>query len=373
MSETGTGIAPWRIDSGFERWLSRKADTSVRWKKLYLSYYKAKDRAYFEKGVEMAEREIERFGVSVDPSQRAEVVDDMIYSLHRFGCMYEEYFWYGFPYLSARGRSSFITDKIRYSYYSELNADGDPDLFQNKWRTFKRFPGAFGRECMEVSCEGDRESFREFCQKHRDIIVKPLRGCCGKGAGVWRDMEDAGSAFDQIVAIGGGSMVEELVKQVPEMAQFHPDSVNTVRIPVLIDTEGNPRVFHPFFRTGRGGASVDNAGAGGIFANVNAETGVCETLAVDEVGRTYALHPDSGIPLTGFRIPRWGEAVDLASRLTVEAEGYRFVGWDLALTERGWVVIEGNSKSQFISQIADKKGVLDEFLNLAFGDIRRDR
>ena len=372
MAATSGEIASWRIDSALERWLAKKADSSERWKAAYVSYYKAKDGGYYEKGVEMAEREIRRFGVSLPPSRAARLIEDMVYSLHRFGCMYEEYFWYGFPYLNTAGRSSFITDKVRYSYYRELNKDGDPNLFQDKWNTYKRFPEAFGRECVKVSDEGDRERFLEFLERHDGFIAKPLRGCCGKGTGIWRDVEDANAAFDQIVALGE-TMVEELIGQSSDTAKFHPGSVNTVRVPVLIDVEGAPRVFHPFFRTGRGGASVDNAGAGGIFANVDPDTGTCTTLAVDEVGRTYPLHPDSGIPLTGFRLPRWSEAVELAKRLTVEAEGYRFVGWDLALTENGWVVVEGNSKSQFISQIADKTGVLDEFLMLAFGDTRRGR
>ncbi len=366
------GIAPWRIDSGFERWLSRRADRGGGWKRLYLLYYKAKDKGYFEKGVEMAEREMERFGVVLPAQEGRKVVEDMIYSLHRFGCMYEEYFWYDFPLLNAEGRSSFITDKIRYAYYQELNGTGDPLLLKDKWRTYLKFSEDYGRECIRVSGEGDRRGFVEFCGRHKSFIAKPLRGCCGRGSIVCRSVDDANAEFEKVVELGE-AMVEELIAQSPETAKFHPSSVNTVRMPVLIDVEGAPRVFHPFFRIGRGGSSVDNAGAGGVFAGVDPMTGVCSSLAVDEVAKTYALHPDSGLSIPGFAIPRWDEAVELAKRLTVEAEGYRFIGWDLALTEGGWVVVEGNSHSQFINQIADKKGVLDEFLTLAFGDTRRER
>ena len=39
----------------------------------------------------------------------------------------------------------------------------------------------------------------------------------------------------------------------------------------------------------------------------------------------------------------------------------RYVGWDVALTPNGWVMIEGNDKGQFVWQVADRKGFRDEF------------
>lgn len=39
---------------------------------------------------------------------------DMIYSLHRFGCMFKECFLFQFYKLNTVGREEFITDKKRY-------------------------------------------------------------------------------------------------------------------------------------------------------------------------------------------------------------------------------------------------------------------
>lgn len=41
----------------------------------------------------------------------------MVYSLHRFGCMFDEYFMFDFEHLTAAGRETFITDKKRWEYY----------------------------------------------------------------------------------------------------------------------------------------------------------------------------------------------------------------------------------------------------------------
>ena len=50
-------------------------------------------------------------------------------------------------------------------------------------------------------------------------------------------------------------------------------------------------------------------------------------------------------------------AIQLAS---VIPEGC-FIGWDLALTDKGWVMVEGNYSPLLIWQIAVGKGVREEF------------
>ena len=40
----------------------------------------------------------------------------------------------------------------------------------------------------------------------------------------------------------------------------------------------------------------------------------------------------------------------------------RYVGFDFALTQEGWVLVEGNSLGQFVGQIAEQKGVRKQFM-----------
>ena len=42
------GIAPWKIDSFFERWLAKKADNSRFWRSMYVNFYKVFDNSDFE-------------------------------------------------------------------------------------------------------------------------------------------------------------------------------------------------------------------------------------------------------------------------------------------------------------------------------------
>ena len=60
------------------------------------------------------------------------------------------------------------------------------------------------------------------------------------------------------------------------------------------------------------------------------------------------MHPDTNHQLVGFTIPKWSDATNLALTLAKQKTSIRFCGWDLALSDKGWIMIEGNEASEFI-------------------------
>lgn len=64
--------------------------------------------------------------------------------------------------------------------------------------------------------------------------------------------------------------------------------------------------------------------------------------------------------LLRFKLPRWDEAVSLVKEAAQVVPDNRYCSWDLALTEKGWVVVEVNARGQFIWQYATKIGFRDE-------------
>ena len=160
-----------------------------------------------------------------------------------------------------------------------------------------------------------------------------------------------------------GFIAEELIQQDEKMAMLHPSSVNTIRITTL-RLGGKIHIINPFVRMGRGVDVVDNAAQGGIFAVIDKETGII-TETSDELGNKYVIHPETGTPIVGFTIPQWKEALALSKELSDILPECRMVGWDLAYTNNGWVVVEGNSKAQFICfQIATQRGFRKELESL---------
>ena len=133
------GIAGWKIDSPIEWIFAKWADKSEFGKFIYVRYYQICDHDYYEKGLKFIDRNIKQFVGEVKEDQRRKYIRDMVYSLHRFGCMFDEYFLYNFPVLNIQGRESFITDKIRWDYYARMNKDENKELFNNKRKAYELF------------------------------------------------------------------------------------------------------------------------------------------------------------------------------------------------------------------------------------------
>ena len=241
----------------------------------------------------------------------------------------QEYFLFGFRGMSDELRDTFLSDALRTR---ALLKRVPQDVFQhdlrNKYNLYQSSGRFFKRGVFFFSKEGtDRSAFVSFALQYKHLFLK--RNDSSKGE---------------------------------EMAVWNPSSVNTLRLPCIL-YQGKFTVLGPFFRTGRKGSIVDNAGAGGVFACVDAATGMLNSDGVDEKGRYYEKHPDSGLAFKGWQIPRWNEAVALAEEIQRTMPQEVYVGWDLALTPDGWVLVEGNW-GQFVSQYNDKKGLKHEFLML---------
>jgi len=342
------GIASWKIDSPIERLLSRRADTSDFWKKIYVNYYKFFDKEYYMKGLSFIDKNIDMFIGEVSEEQRNEYICDMVYSLHRFGCMFDEYFLYGYPTLNAKGRESFITDKLRWGYYARMNLSENNEIFNDKKKAFDLFKDYYKRDLILIQGKEDKTAFCEFVSKHDCFIVKPYNSSGGRG--VYKmdtNSHTINECFEKLLQEKDGVVCEELIKQSDAMSSFHPTSVNTVRFPTIRNKDGI-HLFHPLLRTGVGGGIIDNASGGGIFALINPKRGIVYTEAKDEKGNTFLSHPDSGVIYPGFQIPDWEQAIELVNSLSMVMQEQHYVGWDLAHTDKGWIMVEGNPRGQII-------------------------
>ena len=270
---------------------------------------------------------------------------------------YKEYFLFRFDELSDKGKREYIGDYERYYMLTALSTLSVRELFNKKYETYLRFKPYYHRDVIKVFSSQDRLAFDQFISTHKKVIAKPLDDSFGNGVFlIQTDTPDfsADDTFNKIIS-RGEYILEECIIQCEETAKFHPNSVNTLRIATFFD--GNKTIpLFSFFRTGRGNQIVDNGGAGGIFTSVDVATGISITPGIDEDGNTYLCHPDSGEQMIGIRIPKWNEMLELLDQLARVVPEQQYVAWDLALTNSGWVMVEANSKGQFVQQYAEHKG-----------------
>jgi hypothetical protein len=139
-------------------------------------------------------------------------------------------------------------------------------------------------------------------------------------------------------------MLEEYVQQHETMAAFNPSSVNTLRLITVRSPQGDVDCVGGYLRMGRAGSLVDNGGAGGLSVLLD-ENGKCGAIAKPAKGgyRSFTTHPDTNVTFEGIVVPFFHEARALIEHAHRVLGPVHSLGWDIAITEDGPVIIEVNA------------------------------
>ena len=334
-------ISRWKIETPFENLLGGLADKSEFGKRLYVLYYRLFDHDYYVKGMPYLLREIERQKPNYTGWGGVEYLKrDMIYSLHRFGASFEEYFVFQFYNLNAQGRSKFNTLKMQYGYCEQVNGADVRDKFEDKGKCYQLFQRFYKRDVVTYLGDDEKVQLEEFVKKHPRFICKPLNGHSGQGIKIY-EVKTEKDIERIITEVHGGFVVEELIRQNAPMSDLHKDSINTLRL-VTFRVQDNVELIGAALRMGTGNAFVDNAGAGGIYCSVNIDEGIVDSIARDNAGNHYLKHPDTSVVFLGFKIPEWQEAISMIKDMAQVIPSATMIAWDLAYSDKGWCMVEGN-------------------------------
>ena len=304
-----------------------------------------------------------------DPAQAKELEDirtDMIFCYFAYGFTPIEYFSFRLRDKDMQTRSTFISSRLRMVFRCKMNDLLKAEIFNDKTKTYLRFKKYFKRSAIAISKPEDFALFQKFVKKFPVFVKKQ----CFEAQGHSVELVDLAACgkteqqlFDSLIA-QGKHILEERIVQSPAMAAFNESSVNTVRAITFVTKKG---IVIPYctLRTGRPGSFVDNGGAGGVQAAIDFETGVIQTDGFDEIGGVFADHPASGTTFKGFQLPDWPQLQALVREAATVVPQIHFIGWDLAHTEKGWVIVEGNENCYIIAkQMIEDKGLRSVFENI---------
>lgn len=140
----------------------------------------------------------------------------------------------------------------------------------------------------------------------------------------------------------------EFVEQAEYSEDIYPHSTNTIRIFTMRDPHtGEPFVGHAMHRFGTAESRpTDNWAAGGLSVGIDIETGILEKgvkKPSSSSPQRYESHPDTDVKITGNEIPQWDKVKSDICDLADELYFMEILAWDVALTEGGMKVIEGNN------------------------------
>ncbi len=253
----------------------------------------------------------------------------------------DEFFRYQFELLSAKGRHNYVGAAEIISGFKEIDDPEESKILQNKYNTYCFFQPYYKREAVLINGMEDDRLFLNFSSRHPVFFTKPLFSSGGRGVRLFELGTDGNkeALFQKVLELSP-AIVEQPIQQAEEMGKFHPSSINTVRV-VTLQKEGKVSIIQTSVRLGTGDSVVDN---GCLSASVDTESGIITSQgrAAHEKG-LYLKHPDTGEQILGSRLPAWNDLLKLVRKLASGFKKQRLVGWDMAYSTNGWVIVEANS------------------------------
>lgn len=290
---------------------------------------------------------------------------DMVGCGLRYGAGYKDYKLCEFYNLTAAQRATYVTRGVNNRIVKLLNDPAYYHCVEDKCE-FNRLYGDFIHRGWLDMTLASYEEFYQFMADRDRIISKPSAATCGQGIQIVQksDFRDLQEMYEYLRRIQSG-LLEDIIVQHDDVAAIYPHSVNTYRI-VTVRRNGQANVVYAFIRIGNGGRFVDNINAGGMAAPIDLETGKIQYPAFDKDSNYYDTHPATGCTIVGHQLPYWQESLEMCQKATEIVPQLGYVGWDIAVSEDGPQLIEGNHFPghdilQMPPHVPDKIGMLPRF------------
>lgn len=266
---------------------------------------------------------------------------DMSKCIINDGIGYMEYNLFHFIDKPDDKRKTYIVFNHSQKIFKMLNEKEYIRDFDDKLKFNQIFRDYIGREYIDAAHCSDEE-FEKYCKGKEAIFCKPTDSCSGMGIYKkinLKEVEDVNKLHKFM--IDNDLFCEDIIVQHEEMNKLNLNSINTIRI-TTITKDGVAYPMYSVLRMGINNATVDNVGSGGIYTVLDENGTIKNPCWSDKTISTYTEHPTTGFKLIGFKVPMYKEAVELVKKAAVLHEHVRYVGWDIAITDKGPIIVEGN-------------------------------
>ena len=328
---------------------------------------------------------------------RSEMRRDEYYRYHLFS-----------PELTWEQKRAFISSKELRRVQVKLNPCEYFSLFKNKL-LFKRyfenaglpvspllgvFDPAWGRTREGLSFRNTADVEQWLPTVPPDgVVFKPIEGADGRAILVCRGGKegtltavdgthyDARGIFDFMTdgarlrrAYDGGEpktafLAESRIVQHERLAALCPDTVCSVRVVTLCSDDGTAEVIGAVFKLSFSRSGVDNLHAGGLGVGIERSTGrLMQGRALGDMWKPYVSTLPNGTRFEGTQLPHWDAVLRVACRAAEAFPFMKAIGWDIAITQDGPVIIEGNwGWGADVVQIGSLQGMMTASLAACYG------
>jgi hypothetical protein len=196
-----------------------------------------------------------------------------------------------------------------------------------------------------------------------EFVVKPMEAAFGQGVLLFRRQNDrfTGSGGEELAASSvcecfradcyrDGFLIQERLYNHPRLLELTDvEYLQTVRLTTLVGMDQQAHVIHSHAKLIAGSNVTDNfhgGSTGNLLVSVDLHDGRLfdpVTASLDVPGYLpLEKHPNSGREIEGFPLPFWDQTCALVREAAIRFLPIRSIGWDVALTPGGPVIVEGN-------------------------------
>ena len=326
----------------------------------YSYIFSANYARYFENLRKIADRENKNF---------AKLVLDTGNCVFRYGFCLSDYLNYKLYDKNSKERKKYVSTRTENKFYEKVSPSAYKQRYTVKPNFLKDFKKYTKRDFV-VPTEENYEEFNNFLEKHKVFMSKPYDGLGGADVKkeYTQNISNRKEYFDE--CIKNRIFLEELVVQHPEMNKLCDKSVNTMRI-MTFNNHGKSQIIWMGLRVGNGINSIDNFHAKGMAVNIDMDTGKLVGNAIDKDLNEYEKHPVTHIKFDSFQIPCFEEAKKMVLEASLESDKILVVGWDVAISDKGPVIIEGNRRPG-VDIVQVLSGGKIDMVNNVLDDLKKD-
>lgn len=263
---------------------------------------------------------------------------DIVVNFISTGCGYTDYFRGDFINLTKEQKKTFVTAKTFHNLLDYLNNPKYEILLKDKTVFNKYFNEYIKREYVDLRMISPND-FKDFLANKKYVFAKVPTGEGGhevKKIEVKNEKLD--SLYDRLKS-EKYYLVEEAIVQCKELNEINPNVVNSFRV-ITLYKDGNVEVINTALRVNQTNDSVIGS-TDDLYFSLD-ESGKISSNVIDDYGNVYERHPLTGVKFSDVVIPGVKEAFDMCKEAAMKLPEVRYIGWDIAFSNKGPVMVEGN-------------------------------
>lgn len=291
-----------------------------------------------------------------------------------YGAGYTDYFRGDFIHLTREEKKTWATARRFYRLNAYLNDERYSVILEDKLIFNEMFHEYLKRDFISLrkSTPGD---LKHFLEGREVVFAKASTGEGGHGVKKLQvsEIKDVDVLYRELCS-KGQYLVEEAIEQSDDLNAINPCVVNSFRV-VTIYKDTGAKVVSNALRINQDETDVIGC-TNDLYCSLS-EDGRISSNVIDDYAKVYTCHPMTGKLFSEVRIQDVKKAFEMCEQAASRIPQVRYIGWDVAFSKRGPVLVEGNeypgygilqfyalngSRTGHLKEVADFLG--DEYQNI---------